>query len=80
MSDTKTPGRDRSHRWANLIVGFCSPRRWWRQLSAKRYAAAIKYVAAVWASANDNHVPAAQLKRPDWFPRRYLWPDKPRKF
>lgn len=74
------PSRDRTYRWANLIVGFHTTRGFWRHLPPEKYRKAIQYVAAVWADANDNFIPRKKLKRPRWFPKRFVFPDKPSRF
>lgn len=69
-----TLGRDRTYRWANLIVGFQIPRAWLRRLSVRKYVQVIKYVRFVWEKANDNN--PRTVKRPRWFPPHYLWGKK----
>jgi hypothetical protein len=76
------PGRDRAHVVSVYIGGFHTPRAWWRSLSPGRYRRACLYVWAMIAAASDNIVPRSALKRPRWFPKRYIWgdPKSPRKW
>ena len=64
-------GRNRTHRWANLIVGLHTPRAWWRKLSPGKFVKAVAYVRNIWLLANDNNV--CRMDRPRWFPKWYIW-------
>lgn len=77
MSQTdRKPSRDGAHRVATMLAGWHTPRAWWRRLTAAKFRRACVYVWACIAAANDNDVPAAELVRPKWFPKRYVYGGK----
>lgn len=75
-TNDRPPGRDAAHRVATLMVGWYTPRWWWRRLSPGKFRRACKFVACSFAAASDNYVPASDLKRPQWFPKRYVYGGK----
>lgn len=78
MKRDKAPvvGRDRTHAWANLIVGMNMPRKFIRSLSDARYRSLIAYVRYIWLAANDSNV--RRVNRPEWLPKKYVWGDTSR--
>ncbi len=67
--------RDEAYKMAVQLAGWHTPRWWWRALPAARFFKAATFVACMMAAASDNPVPARNLKRPPWFPKRYVYGD-----
>lgn len=75
-----TSDRDEAYRLAKYLAGWHTPRWWWRGLSRGKFFRAVSFVSCMIAAAGDNRLPAKNLKRPRWFPKRYVYGSKPVRF